>query len=92
MEENIQQALDYLLLALNQTNNWQDHNHIVRFIYMDRVGCKDVFGRELPDCKVVRPVWSDCPDRSDGYYDINVECDNCMGVLLDVMGFIRKKF
>ena len=41
--------------------------------------------------EVVSPRFYNNPERSDGYYDINVTGNNCMGILADVYEkFIRR--
>lgn len=91
--ENKQKALDSLLEALNECSAQdQRYNHIIALKLIDRKGCKDMFGMELPDGKYVRIVWSDNPDRNDGYYDICVEGNNTMGTLCDVFHAIEKIF
>lgn len=92
MNENKQKALDYLLMAINETNrNLPTSNHIIALKLIDRKDCVDMFGRKLHDGQYVRVVWSDDPNRDDGYYDINVEGDNAMGCLVDVMAWLNKK-
>ena len=50
-----------------------------------------MFGRPQIDGLFVRPIWSDNPDRNDGYYDIPVEGDSPWGVAIDVMKFLKSK-
>ena len=91
--ENKQKALDSLLETINECSaNDPKYNHIIALKLIDRKGCKDMFGRELPDGKYVRIVWSDNPDRNDGYYDVCVDGDNTMGMLCDVFARIKKIF
>ena len=91
--ENTQKALNSLLQAIRETNNFgQDgHNSIVGLKLIDRKGCKDMFGSPKPDGKYVRVIWEDNPNRDDGYYDINVECLNTFGVLYTVMQWLNAK-
>ena len=90
--ENKQKALDYLLMAINETNrNLPKGNHIIALKLIDRKDCRDMFGRKLYDGEYVRVVWSDDPDRDDGYYDIYVGGDNAMGVLVDTFKWLMRK-
>lgn len=91
MKENIQKSLDHLLAAINETsNNDPRYNHIIGLNLINRKGCVSMSGKPLPDGKYVRVVWSDNPDRNDGYYDVCVEGDNCFGVLSDVFRYLNK--
>ena len=38
-----------------------------------------------------RPVFEDFPDRDDGYYDVNISGDSCIGIWIDLTDkFIRR--
>lgn len=80
------------ILDVTRVAGSEEHNHIQELKLIDRKGCKNMFGEPLMDGLYVRPVWSDNPDRDDGYYDINVEGDSPWGVACDVMQWLKKKF
>ncbi len=73
-DENKQKCLDYLCKAIMETraNGSENNNHIQELRYLDGQTCN----QELRFEQVVRPVWSNNPERSDGYYDINVTGDS----------------
>ena len=79
------------ILDVTSASGSKDHNHIQELRLIDRKGCKDMFGRPKMDGLFVRPVWSDNPDRNDGYYDIPVEGDSPWGVAIDVMKFLKSR-
>jgi len=95
-EEKIigQQALDLLAQIIDLTNasGKEPHNRIIGLKLIDRKGCVNMFGQPLPDGDYVRPIWSDNPERNDGYYDINVGCDSPWGAVCDVMRELQHKF
>lgn len=89
-----QQALDLLaqIVEVTGASGREPHNRIIGLKLIDRVDCKDMFGRDLPNGSYVRPIYSDNPERSDGYYDICVEGDSAWGAVCDVMKFLQHKF
>lgn len=80
------------ILDVTRVTGSAEHNHIQELRLIERKGCKDMFGRPLVDGWYVRPIWSDTPERNDGYYDIYVEGDSPWGVAIDVMKWLRAKF
>ena len=76
--EDKQKCLDYLCKAIMETraNGSESNNHIKELKLID--------GKE-PYEQVVRPIWSDNPDRNDGYYDINVTGDSAWAMIKDVI-------
>ena len=92
-KENIQAALDHLCAAVRETRNLgiDEYNSILELRLIERTEEEtNKFGKYFPVGKYVRPIWSNNPERNDGYYDIYVEGDNCMGVLCDVWNFLRR--
>ena len=79
------------ILDVTKASGSEEHNHIQELRLIDRKGCKDMFGRPKIDGLFVRPIWSDDPDRDDGYYDINVEGDSPWGIVVDVMKWLNTK-
>lgn len=81
-EENIQKALDNLCAAVMETaaNGTEEHNHIIGLKYMEK-----------DRRKYIRVIWSDDPDRDDGYYDINVDCCSLWGMITTVMEWLKKR-
>lgn len=67
-------------------------NYIKQLKVIERKDAKDLLGNPLRDCLVVRPVWSDGRERTDGYYDIVIEGDSPWGAILDVVERLRKIF
>lgn len=88
-----EEALKHLQAILDITNasGNAEHNHIQELRLIDRKGCKDMLGNNKRDGLFVRPVWSDSPNRDDGYYDICVEGDNAWGAVIDVMRWLYEK-
>ena len=86
-KENMQKCLDHLCMAIMETraNGSEKYNHIQELRLINRRGCKNQLGELLPDGMYVRPIWSDHPDRNDGYYDINVNGDSAWAMIKDVV-------
>lgn len=87
-------ALELLtaIIKVTEASGKEPHNRVIDLKLIDRNGCKDMFGNPLRDGLFVRPIWSDCPDRDDGYYDICVEGDSPWGAICDVMKWAHTKF
>lgn len=92
--EIAQKALDLMaeIIEVTSASGAEPHNRVIGLKLIDRKGCKDMFGRPLIDGKFVRPIWSDDPERNDGYYDICVEGDSPWGMIFDVMRWAHQKF
>lgn len=88
-----QKALDLLtqIIEVTGASGKAPHNHIIGFKLIDRKDCIGLYGNKLPDGMYVRPIWSDNPDRSDGYYDINVNGDSPWGAVCDVLKELQYK-
>ncbi len=86
VREERQKCLDFLCKAIMETsaNGSEQHNHIQELRLLDRENDPNLKYEE-----VVRPIWSDNPDRSDGYYDINVTGDSAWGMINDVISSLR---
>lgn len=89
-----QKALDLLAQIVDVTgaSGREPHNRVIGFKLIDRKGGEDIYGRSLLDGQYVRPIWSDDPERNDGYYDINVNGDSPWGMVYDVLTWARAKF
>lgn len=79
------------ILDITEASGGKEHNHIQELRLIERKGCKNMFGQPLSDGLYVRPVWSNSPERNDGYYDINVEGDSPWGIAIDVMKWLKQK-
>ena len=82
-KENKEEFCNKFCELLRMTSNLgnDNYNSLVALKYF-----KDDKGEEF-----VSPRWKNNPDRDDGYYDIRVTGDNCMGILTDVFErFVRK--
>ena len=83
-EENKTEFCNKLCDLLRMTSNLGDdrYNSLVelRYIKLDN-------GDEY-----VSPRFKNNPNRSDGYYDVNVSGDNCMGILHDVWEKFAKRY
>lgn len=91
--EDTQKALDHLCAALQEMSvNDPNSNHVIGLKLIERVGCKDMFGNPLQNGKYVRVIWSDNPDRNDGYYDVCVDACSAWGTFLSVVESLKKKF
>ena len=84
MTENKAEFCNKLCELLRMTGNLgsQTSNPIVELRYIKKDN-----GDEI-----VRPLFKSDPNRSDGYYDVNVTGDNCMGILTDVYNHFIKHF
>lgn len=89
-----QQALDLLaqIFELTGASGKAPNNRVINLKLIDRKGGTDMFGNPLRDGLFVRPVWSDDPERDDGYYDICVNGDSPWGMIYDVMRWANTKF
>ena len=93
-KEIAQEALDLFskIIEVTGASGREPHNRIIGLKLIDRKGCKDMIGRPIRDGLFVRPIWSDNPDRNDGYYDICVEGDSPWGAICDVIKDLQYKF
>lgn len=92
-KEIAQKALDLFaeIIEVTSASGKEPHNRVIGLKLIDRKGCTNMAGRQLPDGLYVRPIWSDTPNRDDGYYDINVEGDSPWGAIYDVMKSLHSK-
>lgn len=79
------------ILDITGASGSGNHNHIQELKIIDRKGCKNMMGQPIRDGLFVRPIWSDNPERNDGYYDICIEGDSPWGAVCDVMKWLDKK-
>lgn len=88
--EDKQKCLDYLCKAIMETraNGSERNNHIQELRFIDAKDSKEDLRYE----QVVRPIWSNNPERNDGYYDINVTGDSAWGMIIDVINNLDKIF
>ena len=93
-KEIAQKALDLFaeIIEVTSASGKEPHNRVIGLRLIERKGCVGMFGQPLQDGLYVRPIWSDNPERSDGYYDINVEGDSPWGAICDVMKSLHSKF
>jgi len=82
-KEDMQKCLDYLCKAIMETraNGSEENNHIQELRLIEAADSKEPIAYE----RVVRPIWSDNPERNDGYYDINVTGDSAWAMIKDVI-------
>ena len=80
------------ILDITEVCGNKGHNHIQELRLIDRKDCKNMFGQPIMDGWHVRPIWSNNPERNDGYYDINVEGDSPWGVACDVMRWLKNRY
>ena len=89
-----QKVLDLLteIITITKASGSEEHNHIIGLKLIDRVGCINMAGYRLRDGLFVRPIWSNNPERADGYYDICVEGDSPWGMIIDVIKDLERIF
>jgi hypothetical protein len=84
MEENKQEFLNKVCEALQMTGAacpGIGRNGLVAIKYIERED-----GREYAS-----PRFENNPDREDGYYDVNITGDSCIGIWIDLTrNFIKK--
>lgn len=92
-KENKQAMLDHMCNAIMEmrANGDEKSNHIcaLKLIKIEK-DIKRRWGWQRSG-EYVRVVWSDTPDRDDGYYDIYVDGDSAFGVFEDVWKYIGRK-
>lgn len=92
MKENTQKALDYMCKSLMETSaNSVEYNHICELKLIELPEAIERWWGYQGEGKYVRVVWSDNPNRDDGYYDICVSGCSAFGVLSSVWKYIDKK-
>ena len=93
IKEDMQKAIDYMCLAVMETraNGCEEHNHICGLKVIDLPEDVKRWWGWQEKGKYVRVIWSDSPDRDDGYYDININGSSAFGALSTVWKFIDKK-
>lgn len=82
--ENKEEFCNKLCELLRMTSNLGDdrYNSLVALKY---------YKKENGD-EYVSPRFKNDPDRDDGYYDVYVSGDNCMGILQDVWERFAKRY
>ena len=76
MIENKKEFCDKLCELLRMTSNLGSdvNNPLIELRYIKKDN----------GVEIVRPLFTSDPERNDGYYDVNITGDNCMGILSDV--------
>lgn len=91
--ENKKAMLSYMCKAIMEmrANGSKEYNHIcdLKLIKLEN-DVKRWWGEQRKG-EYVRIVWSDSPDRDDGYYDVYIEGDSALGVFEDVWKFVSRK-
>jgi hypothetical protein len=81
--EDKQKFLDKICEVLQMTDQFRPnvgHNGLVEIRYIQRNGDE-----------YASPRFEDNPERSDGYYDVNISCDSCIGIWEDITNkFIKR--
>lgn len=92
--EIAQRAMDLLseIIEVTGASGKEPNNRIIGLRLFERKGCVNMFGQPMRDGLFVRPIWSDNPERNDGYYDICVEGDSPWGAVCDVLKNLQYKF
>lgn len=90
--EDKQKMLDKMCEAIMEmrANGSKEHNHIIKLEWMHRGEWGESWCRKFPPGDYVRIIWSENPDRTDGYYDVYVDGDSCMGMFDDVWKAVKK--
>ena len=77
MRENKQVFLDRICEALQETDAARP--------FIGRNGLLEIRYILKPNGdEIARPVFEDNPERDDGYYDINISGDSCIGIWYDI--------
>lgn len=75
--ENKQEFLNKICEALQMTRQFKPnvgHNGLVEIKYI----------RKANGTEYASPRFEDDPERSDGYYDVNISGDSCIGIWEDL--------
>lgn len=93
-EENKQAMLDYLCKSIMEmrVNGSEEYNHICGLKLFKRETPEKTWCRYFPAGDYVRIIWSDDPERNDGYYDVYVDGDSAWGMFLDVTKRLKEIF
>ena len=82
--ENKQEFLNKICEALQMTEAaapGRGHNGLVAIKYI----------RKENGDEYASPRFEDNPDRSDGYYDVNISGDSCIGIWIDLTKYFIKR-
>lgn len=91
-KEDRQKMLDLMCAAIMEmrANGREDDNHIKKLqLITINEDTKRWWGWQ-GNGEYVRIVWSDSPERDDGYYDVYVDGDSAFGMFDDVWRFVKK--
>ena len=93
IKENKQAMLDHMCAAIMEmrANGREEDNHIIGLKLFKREKPEETWCGHFTEGEYVRVIWSDNPDRNDGYYDIYVDGDSALGIFHDVWKFVGKK-
>ena len=92
VKENKQQMLDFMLGAIQEmsANGTPEHNPIIGLQLITREKDEKTFFGFFPKGDYVRIQFKDNPTRDDGYYDVSVDGDSCMGMFEDVWNRVKR--
>lgn len=94
IKEDPQAMLNHMCAAIMEmsVNGSEKHNHICELRLIEiKEPIHQMWGWQYPG-KYVRIVWSDSPERDDGYYDVYVDGDSAWGMFIDVFKRIKYIF
>jgi len=94
--EDDQLMLDNLCKALQCTRSFgkvrDDSNYILELKLIQKEnGWRDMWGKPHAGGKYVRVIWSDSPERDDGYYDVFVDGSSTWGILTSVVEYLKER-
>ena len=91
VKENKQRMLNCMCEAIKEmrANGSEEHNHIIALRFFTREKEEVTRYKVFPKGDYVRIVWSNNPERDDGYYDVYVDGDSCYGMFEDVWNAVK---
>ena len=94
VKENEQAMLNHMCAAIMEmrVNGSEKYNHICELKLIDIPEPIQRWWGWQRKGKWVRIVWSDSPERDDGYYDVYVDGDSAWGMFIDVYKRIKEIF
>ena len=92
IKENKQAMLDKMCEAIMEmcANGSEEHNHIIGLRLFHRDEYEHTWCGDFQSGDYVRIVWSEHPERDDGYYDVYVDGDSAFGMFEDVWKKVRR--
>lgn len=90
IKEDTQKMLDNMCAAIMEmrANGTEKENHIIALKLFTRESDEKTWCKRFSKGKYVRVIWSDNPERNDGYYDIWVEGLSALGIFDEVWEFV----